>query len=121
MFNGLLPTHSIATLTAIFGLDDELLGQVEEALLQIAGNGVAVLQTLWRRPLRSNLISTPMTPSATMTTMFQLTSCTVTISLHRLWVLASDYALHPTWVCGPTLISAWDAGQTPSNQPTWIG
>ncbi|BAS80911.1 Os02g0746400 [Oryza sativa Japonica Group] len=41
MFNGLLPPHIIAALTAIFGIDDDEQDAMDAALISLVGEGVA--------------------------------------------------------------------------------
>jgi hypothetical protein len=44
MFTGPLPQDIVAAMTALFGLDDEDDDEVNEALLQMSGEGVDDLQ-----------------------------------------------------------------------------
>lgn len=40
MFNGPLPEHVVVALTALFGIDNEFVQQLDEAMLELVGNGV---------------------------------------------------------------------------------
>ncbi|KAK8459148.1 hypothetical protein SEVIR_2G085951v4 [Setaria viridis] len=46
MFQGALPDFIISAMTALFDLDDEAADQVNEALLQMAGDDVGELQQM---------------------------------------------------------------------------
>ena len=44
MFNGPLPDHVIAALSEMFNLEEDLAMEIDEALINLAGEGVADLQ-----------------------------------------------------------------------------
>jgi len=44
MFNGPLPDHVIAALCEMFNLEEHLAMEIDEALINLAGEGVADLQ-----------------------------------------------------------------------------
>jgi len=44
MYNGPLPSHMVAALSSLLGLDDDLTGQVDDAMIQLVGEGVEELR-----------------------------------------------------------------------------
>ena len=44
MYNGPLPSQIVAALSSVFGLDDDLTDQLDDAMLELVGEGVQELQ-----------------------------------------------------------------------------